>query len=242
MGYVIGIDPGINGGVALLDWDGSRTRIEAFPMPTVFMLTSMKDRLQLADSAVEPEKEAPTRKRGKRRKKKTSTGKKHLVDVEALQARVQNFPVLLSECLAVVIERPLPRPLEGLNSTLTSGTMFGQLLGLFTAHHIHPCLPLPTQWKDVVLAGTEKDKAAAIAFSRKHFPDLSLLPSSRHRTPHDGMADAVCIAEYARRLVEEHRGQLRHAPAPGGKPARAATTERGRARGRGRRSGPQAAG
>jgi crossover junction endodeoxyribonuclease RuvC len=53
----------------------------------------------------------------------------------------------------------------------------------------------PQAWKKKVLAGTSKDKEAAIAFVRARFPGAPLtLP--RCRTPHDGMADAVCIGYY----------------------------------------------
>jgi len=239
MGYVIGIDPGIYGGVALLHWEGSRVQIEAFVMPTTFMLTSMKDRLATVDAELEEEapgkvRKKANKKRGKR--KRAATGKKHLVDVEALQRRLEAFHVPLGDCQAVVIERVLPRSLEGRSSILTSGTMFGQLLGFFASQHIHPCLPQPTQWKLAVLPDTDRDKAAAIAYSQKHFPDLSLLASPRCRTPHDGLADAVCIAAYARRLVEEHRGQLRRIPDPPVPPRGKAPAPRGVSQGRGRRS------
>ncbi len=59
----------------------------------------------------------------------------------------------------------------------------------------------PQAWKKAVLAGTARDKAAAIAFATRRFPGVPLLATPRSRTPHDGVADAVCLAEYARRLV-----------------------------------------
>lgn len=58
----------------------------------------------------------------------------------------------------------------------------------------------PPAWKKVVLAGTAKDKAAAIEYVTRAFPGVSLLATERSRTPHDGMADALCIAEYGRRM------------------------------------------
>lgn len=39
-------------------------------------------------------------------------------------------------------------------------------------------------------------KAAAIAYAREHFPGVELVPP-RSRNPHDGLADAVCIAAWA---------------------------------------------
>lgn len=63
---------------------------------------------------------------------------------------------------------------------------------------------LPAAWKKVVLAGTEKDKAAAIAHAHKRYPDFRAAIGK-----HDGMADAVCIGEYACRVLLP-----RLAPAP----------------------------
>jgi hypothetical protein len=46
-----------------------------------------------------------------------------------------------------------------------------------------------------VLAGTTKDKDAAIAYCRRAFPDVALvLP--RCRVPHDGIADAVWVKKF----------------------------------------------
>jgi hypothetical protein len=52
----------------------------------------------------------------------------------------------------------------------------------------------PTAWKKVVLAGTKRDKAAAIGWVRGRWPRLMTQDK-------DGIADAVCLAEYARRLT-----------------------------------------
>jgi hypothetical protein len=45
-------------------------------------------------------------------------------------------------------------------------------------------------------------KAASIAYVREHFPDLNLVPP-RARNPHDGLADAVCIAVWGSTQVKE---------------------------------------
>jgi crossover junction endodeoxyribonuclease RuvC len=59
----------------------------------------------------------------------------------------------------------------------------------------------PQAWKKAVLAGTAKDKAAAIAYCSRRFPAASLLATPRSTKPHDGLADALCLAEYGRRLL-----------------------------------------
>ncbi len=45
-------------------------------------------------------------------------------------------------------------------------------------------------------------KAASLAYVREHFPDLNLIPP-RARNPHDGLADAVCIAVWGSRQIKE---------------------------------------
>ena len=45
-------------------------------------------------------------------------------------------------------------------------------------------------------------KAASIAYAREHFPGVTLVPL-RSRNPHDGLADAVCIAVWGSTQVKE---------------------------------------
>ena len=58
----------------------------------------------------------------------------------------------------------------------------------------------PSAGLDVDRAGRHRqDKAAAIAFAERRFPDLPLQATPRSRVPHGGIADALRPAEYARR-------------------------------------------
>ena len=52
----------------------------------------------------------------------------------------------------------------------------------------------------LTLAGTRQDKAAAIAYCARRYPAASLLATPRSRTPHTGLADALCLAEWGRRI------------------------------------------
>ena len=45
-------------------------------------------------------------------------------------------------------------------------------------------------------------KAASIYYVREHFPDINLVPP-RAKKPHDGLADAVCIAVWGSRQIKE---------------------------------------
>lgn len=88
---------------------------------------------------------------------------------------------------------------QGTTSMFTFGREYGVLLGMLHSRDIEHIEVDPRRWKKVVLSGTAKDKAAAIDFAARFFPAVSLLAKPRSRVPSDGMADALCLAEYARR-------------------------------------------
>ena len=45
-------------------------------------------------------------------------------------------------------------------------------------------------------------KAASVAYAREHFPGVELVPP-RSRNPHDGLADAICIAAWASKTLNK---------------------------------------
>jgi crossover junction endodeoxyribonuclease RuvC len=104
------------------------------------------------------------------------------------------------EVLNVAIENVQPWPKESALSGFSIGRGLGAMLGLLTALRIsHSIIPV-REWKAEILRGTTKDKDAAIAFVSQRYPLINLTPPPK-RKPHDGIADAVCLAEYSRRQV-----------------------------------------
>ncbi len=95
-----------------------------------------------------------------------------------------------------VIEKVGSMPGQGVSSTFTFGTGYGQIQGLLAGLGIPFELVTPQAWKGLVLAGTPKNKDAAIAYCRRAFPDVPLV-MPRCRTPHDGVADALCLLQYS---------------------------------------------
>lgn len=79
------------------------------------------------------------------------------------------------------------------------------LLGALKTSQLPHYRVRPQAWKQLVLAGTAKDKAAAIAFCRNAHPTLELVPP-RFRAPHDGMAEAVCLAHWLARTLTGRAG------------------------------------
>ena len=104
------------------------------------------------------------------------------------------------------LERISVRPGEGVKSKLTAGTNWGFLKGMLVAINARYVEPTPQAWKKLLAlpkrSGKErkKGKEDAVVLATQLFPGINLTPG-RKRVPHDGMADAVLIAEYARRTL-----------------------------------------
>lgn len=90
-------------------------------------------------------------------------------------------------------------PGQGVTSMFHFGENFGFIQGLLAAYGIKFELVRPQKWKkEFSITG---DKNTSIAVCKRLFPDVSLLPSERCRKDHDGMAEALLMAEYARRRL-----------------------------------------
>jgi hypothetical protein len=105
------------------------------------------------------------------------------------------------EVRLVVVERVGAMPKQGLVSTFSFGRGFGEILGAIEALGLPLEMPIPQGWKKVVLAGTDMGKAAAVGYVARRFPGADLRPTPRSKKPSDGIFDAVCLAEYGRRLL-----------------------------------------
>jgi len=104
------------------------------------------------------------------------------------------------------LERASTRPGQSAVSTLTCGVNWGRLDGLLTALGIRYDTPTPQQWKRKLglpkrpAKERQQAKLDAVELAGNLFPSLELSPGKK-TTPHDGLADAALIAEYARRTL-----------------------------------------
>lgn len=96
------------------------------------------------------------------------------------------------------IEAVHSMPKQGVASTFKFGKGYGEVLGICTALGFQIIEPTPQAWKKAMLAGTDKSKDASIQAAENLFPQINLVPE-RCRKPHDGMAEALLLAEYGRR-------------------------------------------
>ncbi len=101
-----------------------------------------------------------------------------------------------SECVACV-EQVHAMPKQGVSSTFAFGKAAGFIEGVLTANRIPFQLVPPKKWKKEYSLGNDKNQSIAVC--KKLFPNVSLLPTARCTKDSDGMAEALLMAEYARR-------------------------------------------
>lgn len=91
-------------------------------------------------------------------------------------------------------------PGQGVTSMFSFGENFGFIRGLLHAHCISYELVRPQKWKrEFSITG---DKNTSIAVCKRLFPDVPLRRTERCRKDDDGLAEAVLLAEYARRKMQ----------------------------------------
>ena len=115
------------------------------------------------------------------------------IDLSLISHVVEGFP-LGNSC--VYIEKVHSMPGQGVASMFSFGFSTGVIHGIFAALCVPRYLVAPQTWKSFLLKDTKKDKDAAIAYCKRSFPSESLLATERSKKPHDGIADALCIAQY----------------------------------------------
>ena len=101
-----------------------------------------------------------------------------------------------------IIEKVHSFPGQGVASSFTFGEGYGAIQGILVGLRISYCKVTPQKWMKTILAGydTKGKKKPSVEYVKALHPWINLLPTKRSRKPHDGMADAICIAEYAATL------------------------------------------
>lgn len=110
-----------------------------------------------------------------------------------------NFLMHEQQATKCCIEKVSSMPKQGVTSMFTFGQNYGWLLGVLDLGEIPYQTVTPKTWKKEF--GLNSDKAKSIEVCRRLFPEVSLLRTPKCRTPHDGMAEALLMAEYARRKL-----------------------------------------
>lgn len=119
-------------------------------------------------------------------------GKKNYIDIKSIAEFIKEF-----DPDKIIIEHAQPMPKQGVTSVFRYGEGFGMLQAICATLGYPYELVRPQRWKKDVLFGYDKkEKAGAILYVQRKFPFLDLLATPRCKKPHDGMADAICLAEY----------------------------------------------
>lgn len=97
------------------------------------------------------------------------------------------------------VEKVGAMPKQGVTSTFTFGKSAGYIEGVLEAYGIPYQLVTPKTWKKDY--GLGSDKKQSIEVCKRLFPNVSLKRTEKCTKDHDGMAEALLMAEYARRRM-----------------------------------------
>lgn len=96
------------------------------------------------------------------------------------------------------VEKVHAMPKQGLSSTFNFGENSGFCQGLLFAFGIAYELVIPQKWQRE-FGVTSKNKSIEVC--KRLFPGVNLRRTEKCRNDHDGMSDALLMAEYARRRL-----------------------------------------
>ena len=126
-------------------------------------------------------------------------GKKNTCNPSAMSALLREYQGS-TEGLLVGIEKIHSMPGQGVASTFTFGEGYGIWLGILAALAISHELITPQAWKKGMMDGQAKDKDGSRLIALRLFPESA---EQLKLKKHHGRADAVLIAEYLRRKVQQ---------------------------------------
>lgn len=105
---------------------------------------------------------------------------------------------MLDDKVLCILEHISSMPKQGVASTFKFGENFGWLQGVLDTIGMPYELVRPQRWKKMF--SCTSDKNTSIAVARRLFPGVSLKRTPRCSKDDDGMAEALLMAEYARRI------------------------------------------
>ena len=153
----IGIDPGKNGGIAVIGYENkqekNKRKIDVYVYQDDILIKLVKD--------------------------------------------FAYFRNVLKEESICYLEQVHAMPKQGVSSTFNFGMNFGFIQGVLKAYEIPYELVTPQKWKKEF--SCTSDKNTSIEVCKRLFPNVNLKATDRCRKDHDGMAEALLIAEYGRR-------------------------------------------
>ena len=98
-----------------------------------------------------------------------------------------------------VLEHVHAMPGNGGTSMFNFGMNFGFIQGVLKSFEVPFELVTPQKWKKEY--SVTSDKNTSISVAKRLFPGVDLRKTERCKTDHDGKAEALLMAEYARRKL-----------------------------------------
>lgn len=116
------------------------------------------------------------------------------IDLITLCKAMNSSPVVQYVCC---LEQVHAFPGQSAQSQFNFGESFGFIRGVLESFNIPYQQVSPMRWKKEF--GLTSDKQLSIDVCKRLFPSVSLRATERCKKDHDGMAEALLMAEYAKR-------------------------------------------
>ena len=114
---------------------------------------------------------------------------------------VANLAAISPRPSLAVIELVGPMPRDGTVGAFTFGASYGMVQGVCAGLFISAAMVRPQAWQRLILPpGDGNTKARSVGYASGQWPSVDLRATPRCTKLHDGKADALCLAELARRL------------------------------------------
>ena len=102
--------------------------------------------------------------------------------------------------LKCMLEKVGAMPGQGVTSMFSFGMNYGWIQGVLTAEGVSYELVTPQKWKKEF--GVTADKNTSIEVCKRLFPGVNLKRTERCKKDDDGIAEALLLAEFARRHMK----------------------------------------
>lgn len=158
----LGIDPGLQGGFALISQDSKVIMASPLPLSTIDEKKSINS----------------------------------LLLYDHLKRYVEHI-----KYGAIELVHSMPK--QGVVSTFTFGKGFGAILSVLEILKIHH-IQVPSQkWKKEILGEVTSDKEKSIVYAQSLETNREYINIRRNFKPHDGVAEAICLGMYARKIGKD---------------------------------------
>ena len=129
---------------------------------------------------------------------KQEKGSKRMYDVPEM---VRLLDANAKDIVLAALEKGRAAPGQGVTSMFRFGYGCGLWEGILAALQIPYVIVHPNTWQKAVCVGLSGEaKSRAMQAAKSRLPKLNLRKSDRATTPHQGIADAACLALYARQI------------------------------------------